>query len=200
MSKPHRSEMFAKTGHAPGHLRECLLNALEHGENWINNLEMDFLRKRHQRWWDEASPTERARWLLGQLWSCNDIVPSLARSDVRDWLDQDREHFSFASLARALKMDLDARFGGTTLEKAGYLSSAESFEVSVGGSPRKIKLPVKTETFTIPVPSYYQEIEREERRLLEREEQRLLDREDRKEQEKVDREEQRFQQVMERKR
>ena len=109
MSKPQRSDRFLKTGHAPGHLRECLLNALEHDGDWFNHLEMDFLRERHQRWWNQASPSERALWLLGQLWSCNDVVPSLTRSMVRDWLDQDREHFSFATLARALKKDLEAR-------------------------------------------------------------------------------------------
>ena len=113
MSRPHRSETFLKTGHAPSHLRECLLEALDHGEDWFKNLEMDFMREHHQRWWNSASPSERAYWLLGQLWDCADFVPLAVYDDVKDWLDPAEEQFArrdlgtYARLARALKRDLD---------------------------------------------------------------------------------------------
>ena len=48
MSAPKRSPQFMKTGHAPGHIRECLLDAIDAQENWWQNLEMDFDRDRHQ--------------------------------------------------------------------------------------------------------------------------------------------------------
>ncbi len=105
--KPQRSEQFLKTGHAPGHIRECLLEALDHNEDWWRNLKMDFMRERHQRWWDSASDSERAYWLLGQLWHCTDTVPSLERVSVMDWIGTEEEYFSYATLARALKQDLD---------------------------------------------------------------------------------------------
>jgi hypothetical protein len=111
MSKPKASERYLKTGHAPGHIRECLLESLDHGEDWWQHLEMDFLRDRHQRWWDGATPLKRAYWLLGQLWHCTDIVGSQTLSEVQDWLlpdDPNANLGTYAKLARALKADLDA--------------------------------------------------------------------------------------------
>ena len=122
MSAPKRSEQFIKTGHAPGHIRQCLLDAIDAREDWWQNLEMDFNRDRHQRWWDRASPQTRAYWLVGQLWHCRDIVPSLERHSVMDWLSNE-ELFSYAELARALKADLDARSRELEAEEESVASS-----------------------------------------------------------------------------
>jgi len=109
MNKPKLSEKYLKTGHAPGHIRECLIEALiDHNGDWWQNLEMDFMRERHQAWWDQASHAEQAYWLIGQLWNCTDIVPSLVTHAVSNWLETDREPTTFARLVRVLKADLDA--------------------------------------------------------------------------------------------
>ena len=117
MSKPHRTKKFLTTGHAPGHLRDCLGNALlDHEGDWWRHLEMNFMRERHQRWWDSTSASDRAYWLIGQLWNCTDTVPSELRESVRDWLED--EYFSYARLVRALKADLDAPNSETPKEAA----------------------------------------------------------------------------------
>jgi len=108
MTAPQRSRHFVKTGHAPGHIRECLLNALDIQADWWKNLEMDFLRDSDQRWWDKASPLRHAHWIIEQLWHCADIVPGLERRSVMDWL-ADQEYFTYSQLVRALKEDLDER-------------------------------------------------------------------------------------------
>jgi hypothetical protein len=107
MSGPKRAELLQKFGHAGGHLRECLGDALDYQADWWQHLEMDFLQERHQRWWDHAPALQRAYWLIGQLWHYTDTVPSLLRGSVQDWLEE--EYFSYAQLVRVLKEDLDAR-------------------------------------------------------------------------------------------
>ncbi len=107
MGGPKRSEMLQTTGHAGGHLRDALLNALDHNDEWQENIEIDFDREEHNVWWSGLSERERAEWLLGQLWNCTDIVPSLTRTQVMDWHADDPEPFTYAQLARLLKRDLD---------------------------------------------------------------------------------------------
>ena len=72
MSGPRRSgfaaEMLEKYRHAGGHLREALLDALDHDDEWWKHIEIDFNRERHNRWWSRLSDQHRAKWLLGQLW------------------------------------------------------------------------------------------------------------------------------------
>jgi hypothetical protein len=34
------------------------------------------------RWWRRLSHRNRARWLLGQLWDCSDILPSISHNEL----------------------------------------------------------------------------------------------------------------------
>src|SRR5437667_8338585 len=89
---PKKSEMLEKYGHAGGHLRDALLEALEHHDDWWKHVEVEFLHERHNRWWKRLSHRSRARWLLGQLWTCSDTLPSLYHSELTDrQADQDPE-------------------------------------------------------------------------------------------------------------
>jgi hypothetical protein len=100
MPGPRRSEMLEKYGHAGGHLREALMDALDHRDEWWQHVEIDFNHERHNRWWSRLSARSRARWLLGQLWNCQDMVPSLVRSEF------DQDVGTFGRLARLLAEDL----------------------------------------------------------------------------------------------
>lgn len=107
--RPKRAEILQKYGHAGEHLPGTLLEALDHDEEWWHNIEIDFHRDRHNLWWSRLSYKKRAEWLLGQLWNCTDIVPSLTRSQVRNWFPDDPEPLTFARVARLLKRDLDSQ-------------------------------------------------------------------------------------------
>jgi len=115
MSAPTRSERSLKTGHAPGHIRECLIEALDDFErDWWKNLNIELLRERHQRWWNESSNDQRAYWLLGQLWHCTDIVSGGTMDWTLGWLRADDDSLyekqplrTYAALARLLKNNLD---------------------------------------------------------------------------------------------
>jgi hypothetical protein len=71
-------------GHAPGHLRDAFETALvesgEFSDNWYDQLGNEqpilFNDAKLQESWDNFSPKERGRWLIGQLWNCTDIMPS----------------------------------------------------------------------------------------------------------------------------
>jgi hypothetical protein len=71
-------------GHAPGHLRDAFENAIDesgkHSDDWYPYLGDEqpvfFYDPRMQDRWDQLSPRERGRWLIGQLWNCTDIMPS----------------------------------------------------------------------------------------------------------------------------
>ncbi len=54
MSGPRSAEMLQKYGHAGGHLRDALLEALDHNEDWWKNITMDFYRERHNLWWNDC--------------------------------------------------------------------------------------------------------------------------------------------------
>jgi hypothetical protein len=106
MSGPKKSEMLQNFGHAGSHLREALLEALEAQDEWWKNIEIDFDYERHNRWWSRLSSQRRARWLLGQLWNCTDIVPGMIRRDMREWFPDDPEPFTYGRLVRLLARNL----------------------------------------------------------------------------------------------
>ena len=74
---PKRATTLQMFGHAGGHLREALLEALDYQDDWWMHIEIDFNLERHNKWWSRLSGRRRASWLLGQLWNCTDIVPRL---------------------------------------------------------------------------------------------------------------------------
>jgi hypothetical protein len=79
----HRPGM--RGGHAPGHMRELLYDALEarrtvtSGQWWralpATSTGETFHHPAEQRWWGGLTPQEQARWLTGQLWNCTDTLP-----------------------------------------------------------------------------------------------------------------------------
>jgi hypothetical protein len=83
MAGPKRSEMLQEYGHAGGHLREALENAREFGDEWWHQVEIDFFRERHNRWWSRLSHAKRAHWLPGQPWNCTDVSADLKGSQSR---------------------------------------------------------------------------------------------------------------------
>lgn len=112
MAGPRRSGMLEKYGHAGGHLRDALLEALEYGDDWWLHVDVGFNHERHNRWWRRLSHRSRARWLLGQLWSCTDILPSIYHHELTDrQADEDPEldrdfFFTYGTLARVLAKEL----------------------------------------------------------------------------------------------
>jgi hypothetical protein len=100
MKKPKR-DFRLKNGHAGGHLREALAEALDCGTEWWKYLEINFNNERQQQWWIDLSARTRARWLLGQLWHCTDIVPETLRSEF-----EDENVITYARLARLLMTEL----------------------------------------------------------------------------------------------
>lgn len=87
-------------------LRELLTRALSRGEGfWYESLgqqDVSWLNDiRRRAWWRDAGDGDRARWLLGQLWHCKDVMPS----EYCEMLDLPRGS-SFARAARRLKRDL----------------------------------------------------------------------------------------------
>jgi hypothetical protein len=92
-------------GHAPGHLRDALLEALEEtwreSRPWWEALAIEFFDSSKQIWWDQTTACERGAWLLGQLWNCTDIVSG------HFWVPVDLPRGrTFARLVRALKAEL----------------------------------------------------------------------------------------------
>ena len=73
---------ICKHGHAPGYLREPLVDTLDwDSDPWYRRLkdEPDVLNchsVEQQTTWDHMTGEERADWLCGQLWNCRDILPS----------------------------------------------------------------------------------------------------------------------------
>ena len=72
-------------GHAPGHLREALIQSLERYwagrvPTWTialaDNEVLSHYDAAFQRSWDRWPAKRRARWLLGQLHNCTDIMAS----------------------------------------------------------------------------------------------------------------------------
>jgi hypothetical protein len=76
----------SRGGHAPGHLREAFEWAVEASypniqEDWYKHMEDDevllFFNPEKEKWWNTLSLKEKGRWLIGQLWNCTDIMPSV---------------------------------------------------------------------------------------------------------------------------
>jgi hypothetical protein len=97
-------------GHAPGHLRDAFVYAVESigwGSlgDWYTHLDEDSIvlyNPEKQTWWESLSPRERGFWLLGQLWNCTDIMPSV----LCDTLDIRSGDGTYAQGARKLKTEM----------------------------------------------------------------------------------------------
>jgi hypothetical protein len=92
-------------GHAPGHLRDALIECLEQwtsGEvqDWADALmeeeTISFFDGQFQKHWNELPARERGRWLAGQLWNCSDTLPGDLRREF------EVEHGTYAGLVRKL--------------------------------------------------------------------------------------------------
>ena len=112
---PKRATTLQMFGHAGGHLREALLEALDYPDDWWMHVEIDFTLERHNKWWSQLSGRRRASWLLGQLWNCTDIVPACTRQEVQAWFPDSNEPITYAVLSRLLAQDLRARATGGSL-------------------------------------------------------------------------------------
>jgi hypothetical protein len=95
-------------GHAGGHLREPVLNALDEWyegaiKNWWESKEFG-----PENFYDEQlgdkklRNKERALKIVGKLWHCKDILPSSARDTAKESFNLDSEPMTYAQLARLL--------------------------------------------------------------------------------------------------
>jgi hypothetical protein len=98
-------------GHAPGHLREALIEALERAEvgdvaHWTHALADEEVLSHcdpvFQRSWDRWPTRRRAMWLLGQLHNCVDIMPSMLCSQL-----ELPPGSTYARAARMLRKELE---------------------------------------------------------------------------------------------
>jgi hypothetical protein len=99
-------------GHAPGHLRDALCEALDRADvgivaHWseafadeevLSHFDRDF-----QRSWERWPVKRRAKWLLGQLHNCTDIMGSMRCSSLD--LPQGS---TFARAVRKLREEFEA--------------------------------------------------------------------------------------------
>jgi hypothetical protein len=99
----------SRGGHAPGHLRDAVLTALndhwDHSEEgtWWTHLDIRFFSSRQQIQWETWTPKERAIWLAGQLWNCRDILPGSVCA-----LAGFPQGSTYAQLVRQLRSDIKA--------------------------------------------------------------------------------------------
>jgi len=64
---------------------------------------IEFFDAKEQKRWEAWDGRRRARWLVGQMCSCTDIIPSSDRQSINDLRDDgDREIFTYAQAARFL--------------------------------------------------------------------------------------------------
>jgi hypothetical protein len=105
-------------GHAPGHLRNAFLDSLDgrlgsHGE--VHADAVSFYDPNLQKRWDAWDGRQRARWLLGQLFSCSDILPGSVADEVASLSDTlyAKDIRTYAQAARFL-MELHD-FNGVTV-------------------------------------------------------------------------------------
>ncbi|MEK7996030.1 MAG: hypothetical protein AAB403_19695 [Planctomycetota bacterium] len=98
----------SRGGHAPGHLRDAFGACWDvlSAEHWYDALAEEdallFYEPKMQRKWEAMALTERARWLIGQLWNCSDIMPS----DLCSTLEMP-EGSTYAQAVRKLRADLE---------------------------------------------------------------------------------------------
>jgi hypothetical protein len=97
----------SRGGHAPGHIREALENALIEGEidSWEQRVEIEWWNPAQESWWKTLSQNQRAQWVLGQLWNCTDCLPGAIHDLFRS--EHDVRVGSYAALARHLKGSLN---------------------------------------------------------------------------------------------
>jgi hypothetical protein len=105
MKRPKRSAMLQQNGHAGGHLRDALLEALQCAD-WWNHVAISFNNEHHQEWWDHLSVRERALWLLGQLWNCKDQLPSISVEEIENRDPGANHNYTYSVLVRLLKAEL----------------------------------------------------------------------------------------------
>jgi hypothetical protein len=86
-----------RAGHAGGHLREPLLEALDEPRHWFDYFGSRLAARRH----------------VGKLWHCTDILPGFARDTVLAILDLDvgleqvEPPYTYGQLVRRLIRDLN---------------------------------------------------------------------------------------------
>lgn len=109
MSSPKRTRGLQRFGHDDGDRTRALFEALEHGSDWWRHVEFAFNHESHNRWWAGLSHPNRARWLLGQLWNCRDILGSMYHAEItdRDPWGEGNHIFTVGALARLLAKELD---------------------------------------------------------------------------------------------
>jgi hypothetical protein len=99
-------------GHAPGHLRQAFLDALDYVRfedpviPWYAGLDecetICWPNTRKQAWLDTLTPRERGRWLIGQLWNCTDCLPA----SYVELLDL-TTGYTYARAVRVLREEMD---------------------------------------------------------------------------------------------
>src|SRR5262245_38114387 len=79
-----------RSGHAPGHLREAFFAAIADRFQVVESEHPgdDFLYGRTGQLWSRMTPTQRVRWITGQLWNCTDIMPGHVREEISDHFDE----------------------------------------------------------------------------------------------------------------
>lgn len=87
-----------RNGHAPGHVREAFLNAIDAFVSWAEGepeptIEFEVNYEPHQ------IPISRA---CGLLWNCTDIVPATYFEWLRDDADLEIGRRTYAACARAV--------------------------------------------------------------------------------------------------
>ncbi len=85
-----------RSGHAPGHVRETFLVAIDAFMNW-NSGEPEPRVGFEVNYVERQIPISKACTLV---WNCTDIIPGLAYNELRDALDIKRK--TYAACARAM--------------------------------------------------------------------------------------------------
>ncbi len=81
-------------GHAPGHIRQALIDAFEATQS------------DDREWWETFNRPEDAFLLLGKLWNCSDILPGDLYEEIKSWAQVDEFHGTYGAAARVLKEEL----------------------------------------------------------------------------------------------
>lgn len=91
MSEATRIYSATTGGHAPGHLREALLDWIERvyesGGNIISSLQSDTSFNSvggNEIFYEGPKPL---KWLIGQLWNCSDIIPGSSVTEIEELLE-----------------------------------------------------------------------------------------------------------------
>ncbi len=101
--------MLPKGGHAPGHLREMLLDSIEYetaDEKWWTYFATDeadgAIYGRERGEWEKLDAKGRARWLTARLWNTTDIVPQ----ETLETLDLE-PGMTYAQVVRRLRKEIE---------------------------------------------------------------------------------------------